>query len=88
LAGSIPLQSKIANLKSKIEKGLGFATQDHSWCAFVGETTAFRRELHDDADSVRSVTDCEAICLRLARKYPRLSADCCQSNLSNAPGKP
>lgn len=36
-----PLESAIQN-----QRGHGFATQDHSWCAFVGETTALCRELH------------------------------------------
>ena len=40
-----------------LPKGLGFATQDHSWCAFVGETTALCHELHNartrsDSDSL------------------------------------
>src|SRR2546426_5230027 len=34
-------------LSETFPKGLSFATQDRSWCAFVGETTALCRELHN-----------------------------------------
>jgi hypothetical protein len=60
------MNSSVIIHTSAFPEGLSFATQDHSWCAFIGETTApvVTRQLRG---SVRSVTEDKASCLHRTR---------------------